>query len=210
MAIRVKVSAPQGLLFTSALTLIPQIECSGPIQGGILAKQPANSDSLQTTLLRAREIAEELGDAVVLYFIDMAILEARTTNPPTAINNKPRIHKESRVSPKKTKQIRQFRIWSTFIGLILSWLLRYFNVRHSRRELDNSGAQFWMLDTDKSTYKTSALFRRCVNLHCRTRRACIITVRIHVLWRNSESRCRIYCVESFGIHSFFSISTGAL
>jgi hypothetical protein len=70
-----------------------------------LAKQTADSDSLRTTLLRAREIAEELGDDVVLYFIDMAILEARRTNPPTAINNKPRIHKESRVSPKKTKQI---------------------------------------------------------------------------------------------------------
>jgi hypothetical protein len=105
LAIRVKVSAPQGLLFPSALTLIPQIECSGPIQGGILAKQPADLDPLETTLLRAREIAEELREAVVLYFIDMAILEARRTNPPTAINNKPRIHKESRVSPKKTKQI---------------------------------------------------------------------------------------------------------
>jgi hypothetical protein len=106
VAIRVKVSASQGLLFTSALSLIPQIECSGPIQGGILAKQPADSDSLETTLLRAREIAEELGEAVALYFIDMAILEARRTNPPTAINNKPRVHKESGVSPKKTKQIR--------------------------------------------------------------------------------------------------------
>jgi hypothetical protein len=94
VAIRVKVSAPQGLLYTCALTLIPQIECSGPIQGGILAKQPADSDSLQTTLLRAREIAEELGEAVALYFIDMAILEAGRTNPPTAINNKPRVQKK--------------------------------------------------------------------------------------------------------------------
>jgi hypothetical protein len=57
--------------------LIPQIECSGPIQGKLLAKQSADYDSLETTLLRAREIAEELGEAVVLYFIDMAILEAR-------------------------------------------------------------------------------------------------------------------------------------
>jgi hypothetical protein len=94
VAIKVKVSAPQGLLFTSALTLISQIECSGPIQGGVLAKQPADSDSLQTTLLRAREIAEELGEAVPLYFIDMAILEARRTNPPTAIDNKSRVQKE--------------------------------------------------------------------------------------------------------------------
>jgi hypothetical protein len=94
LAIRVKVSAPQGLLFPSALTLIPQIEGSGSIQGRILAKQPAESDSLQTTLLRAREIAEELGETVALYFIDMAILEARGTNPPTTINNKPRVQKE--------------------------------------------------------------------------------------------------------------------
>jgi hypothetical protein len=74
LVIRGKVSGPQGLLFPSALTLIPQIECSGPVQGGILAKQTADSDSLRTTLLRAREIAEELGDDVVLYFIDMANL----------------------------------------------------------------------------------------------------------------------------------------
>jgi hypothetical protein len=105
VAIRVKVSAPQGLLFTSALTLIPQIECSGPIQGRILAKQPADSDSLQTTLLRAREIAKELGETVALYFIDMAILEART-NPPTAINNKPQVQKNKEFRPEKAKQIR--------------------------------------------------------------------------------------------------------
>jgi hypothetical protein len=92
--------------FAPALTLIPQIECSGPIQGGILAKQPADSDSLETTLLRARKIAKELGEALALYFIDMAILEARRANPPIAINDKPRVHKESRVSPKKTKRIR--------------------------------------------------------------------------------------------------------
>jgi hypothetical protein len=85
--------------------LIPQIECSGPIQGGLLAKQSADSDSLETTLSRAREIAEELGEAVVLYFIDMALLEARRKNPPTAINYKPRIHKGSKVSRKKTKQL---------------------------------------------------------------------------------------------------------
>ena len=79
--------------FASALTLIPQIECSGPIQGGILAKQPADSDSLETTLLRAHKIAKELGEVVALYFIDMAILEARRANPPIAINDKPRVHK---------------------------------------------------------------------------------------------------------------------
>jgi hypothetical protein len=44
---------------------------------GILTKEPADSHALEAALLRAREIAEELCDSVVLYFIDMAILEAR-------------------------------------------------------------------------------------------------------------------------------------
>jgi hypothetical protein len=66
-----------------------------------LAKQPADSHSLETALFRAREIAEELGEAVVLYFIDMAILEARRKNPPTAINYKPRVHKGSKVHEGK-------------------------------------------------------------------------------------------------------------
>jgi hypothetical protein len=110
VAIRVKVSALQGLLLTSALTLIPKIECSGPIKGGILARPPTDSDSLETALLRAREIAEELGEAVTLYFIDMAILEARRTNPPTAINNKSLVYKRSKVSRTKTKRAKPFRI----------------------------------------------------------------------------------------------------
>jgi hypothetical protein len=62
--------------------LIPLIEFTGTIRGRILSKQPAASDSLETTLFRAREIAEELGEAVVLYFIDMAILEAKSKRPP--------------------------------------------------------------------------------------------------------------------------------
>jgi hypothetical protein len=75
----------QGLVFTFALHFDSSNERSEPIQGGRLAKQSADSDSLEATLSRAREIAEELGEAVVLYFIDMAILEARRKNPPTAI-----------------------------------------------------------------------------------------------------------------------------
>jgi hypothetical protein len=62
------------------------------------------------TLSQARETAEELGEAVILYFIDMAILEARRKNPPTAINYKPRVHKGSKVSERKTKQLMPFRI----------------------------------------------------------------------------------------------------
>jgi hypothetical protein len=53
------------------------------VRGGILTKQPAASRSLELTLLRARELAEELGEDVVSYFIDMAILEARAKNRPT-------------------------------------------------------------------------------------------------------------------------------
>ena len=75
-----------------------------------MAKQPADSESLEMTLSQAREIAEELGEAVILYFIDMAILEARRKNPPTAINYKPRVHKGSKVSERKTKQLMPFRI----------------------------------------------------------------------------------------------------
>jgi hypothetical protein len=71
-----------------------------------LEKQPTDLYSLETTLFRAREIAEELGEAVVLYFIDMAILEARGQSPPTANNYKPQVLKESRGSRKKTKQTR--------------------------------------------------------------------------------------------------------
>jgi hypothetical protein len=75
-----------------------------------LAKQPAASESLEMTLSQAREIAEELGEAVILYFVDMAILEARRKNPPTAINYKPRVHKGLKVSERKTKQLMPFRI----------------------------------------------------------------------------------------------------
>jgi hypothetical protein len=53
-----------------------------------LAKQPAASESLEMTLSQAREIAEELGEAVILYFVDMAILEARRKNHrPQSITN---------------------------------------------------------------------------------------------------------------------------
>jgi hypothetical protein len=43
---------------------------------GILGNQPAD-ETLEMALLRARELAEELGEVVMLFFIDMAILEAR-------------------------------------------------------------------------------------------------------------------------------------
>jgi hypothetical protein len=56
-----------------------------------LAKQNADLHSLETMLLRAREIAEELGEVVIAYFIDMAMAETRRKNPPLATNYKPRI-----------------------------------------------------------------------------------------------------------------------
>jgi len=49
-----------------------------------LEKQPADLHALETALLWAREIAEELGEDLVLYFIDMAIAEAKLKSPPTA------------------------------------------------------------------------------------------------------------------------------
>ena len=77
-----------------------------------MAKQPANLHSLETVLLRAREIAEELGDVVVTYFIDMAIAETRMKNPAPANDYKPRTAKQSRVYRKKRDM--RTRIWSTF------------------------------------------------------------------------------------------------
>jgi hypothetical protein len=68
---------------------------------GTLPKQPADLRSLETALFRAREIAEELGEVVLLYFIDMAITEAKMESPPTATDHKPRTRSKSRVSRKK-------------------------------------------------------------------------------------------------------------
>jgi hypothetical protein len=56
---------------------------------GILTGRPADLPSLETALLAAREIAEELGEALVSYFIDMAIAEVRMKSPPTAKDDKP-------------------------------------------------------------------------------------------------------------------------
>jgi hypothetical protein len=92
--------------------LIPPIEISGSGGGETLAKQPADFHSLETALFRAREIAEELGEVVVLYFIDMAISEARMKSPPTANDHKPQASKQSRVSQKKTDI--SSRVWSVF------------------------------------------------------------------------------------------------
>jgi hypothetical protein len=53
-----------------------------------LSEQPTNLQSLESALLRAREIAEEFGEALVLYFIDMAIAELRMESSPTANHQK--------------------------------------------------------------------------------------------------------------------------
>lgn len=49
-----------------------------------MEKQPADLHALETALLSAREIAEELGEILVLYFVDMAISEVRIKSLPTA------------------------------------------------------------------------------------------------------------------------------
>jgi hypothetical protein len=56
---------------------------------GTLSEQPADLESLETALLRAREIAEEFDEALILYFIDMAIAELRMESSPTANDYKP-------------------------------------------------------------------------------------------------------------------------
>jgi hypothetical protein len=55
---------------------------------GTLAEQPADLQSLETALLQAREIAEKFGDALVLYFIDMAMAELRMGSSPPANHHK--------------------------------------------------------------------------------------------------------------------------
>jgi hypothetical protein len=66
-----------------------------------LAKQNADLHSLATVLLRARELAEDLDEFVVVYFIDMAIAETRRKNPLLAKDCKPRNHRQLRASEKK-------------------------------------------------------------------------------------------------------------
>lgn len=65
-------------------------EFSRSTRGGTLTEQPPDLHSLETALLWAREIAEELGEVLVLYFIDMTIAEVRMKSPPTANDHKPR------------------------------------------------------------------------------------------------------------------------
>ena len=66
-----------------------------------MAKQTADLHSLETVLLRASEIAEGLGEVVIVYFIDMAIAETRRKGPPLAKDHKPRIRRSLRASRKK-------------------------------------------------------------------------------------------------------------
>jgi hypothetical protein len=56
---------------------------------GILTERPPDLHSLETALLEAREIAEELGEALVSYFIDMAIAEVGMKSPPTEKDDEP-------------------------------------------------------------------------------------------------------------------------
>ena len=60
-----------------------------------------------------------------------------------------------------------------FHNLVLDWPRQCCAVCHLSCELDNSGAQFWLLDTDERAYKKDPLFRRCVNLRWRTINACV-------------------------------------
>jgi hypothetical protein len=63
-----------------------------------LAKQLADLHTLETALCWAREIAEERGEVVILYCIDMAIAEVKMKSSPTANDHKPRIRKQSSIT----------------------------------------------------------------------------------------------------------------
>ena len=99
---------------TYSQNLYSSNEFSGSTLGGTLAKQPADLHSLETALCWAREMAEERGEHVVLYCIDMAIAEVKMKSPPTANDHKPRGRKQSRVSRKKIDM--QSEIWSAFLA----------------------------------------------------------------------------------------------
>lgn len=71
------------------------------MSGGTLASQNADLHALETVLLRARELAEELDEVVILYFIEMAISETRRKKPPLAKDYKPRNRRQLRASEKK-------------------------------------------------------------------------------------------------------------
>ena len=77
-----------------------------------MAKQSADFHSLEAALFSARKIAEERGEVVVLYFIEMAIAEAKMKSPPTVTHHKPQARTQSRGSRKRTNI--SFRVWSAF------------------------------------------------------------------------------------------------
>jgi hypothetical protein len=87
-----------------------------------LGKQTADLHCLETALLRARETAEELGEIVIVYFIDMALAETRTKNPPPAKDNKPRT--DSRLRALLKKRDRQTLDLDILSVLALDWLRR--------------------------------------------------------------------------------------
>ena len=66
-----------------------------------MSEQPADLQSLETALLRAREIADEFDEALILYFIDMAIAEMRMKSPPTVTDLKPHPPKQSTLSQRR-------------------------------------------------------------------------------------------------------------
>lgn len=49
---------------------------------------------------------------------------------------------------------------------------------HLSHKSDDGGAHCWLLDTDKGSYKTLALFRRCVNIRRRMEKISIAHVRL--------------------------------
>jgi hypothetical protein len=111
-AIRVTGAPSRMAINRSRRILMSILSLVDPTQGGTLANQPADTLFLEATLLSARKIAEELGEAVVLYLIDMAIQEAKMKSSETANDHKPQARKQSRGSRGKTDM--SSRVWSVF------------------------------------------------------------------------------------------------
>jgi hypothetical protein len=70
----------------------------------------------------------------------------------------------------------------TDLGLASSEVTSILDECHLSRKSDDGGAHCWLLDTDKGSYKTLALFRRCVNIYRRINKIITAHVRLFLFW----------------------------
>jgi hypothetical protein len=105
----------------------------------------------------------------------------------------PQVMRDSRKRVTNTP----YQIWSG-LRLAISEVTSILDECHLCRESDDSGAHCWLLDTDKGSYKTLALFRRCVNIYRRINEISIAHVRLFLFRRRSDMCCKIRSAECSG------------